>query len=194
MENKAKKAIVFIDGGNFYFKLKEMSQKLGKRYSLLDFRFKDFCKWLVGENKFVEIRYYLGAIRRENNNEKSEIMYANQQKLFRKLQSQNIVVVLGQLIKHPDKTYHEKGVDVRLAVEMIRFARENKYDTAYLISSDTDLVPAVEEVKTFGKEVLYVGFPSNQSFGLTKTSDSLLLLRKDDLMNFFPPTTQKLGI
>jgi len=184
MENKAKKAIVFIDGGNFYFKLKEMSQKLGKRYSLLDFRFKDFCKWLVGENKFVEIRYYLGAIRRENNNEKSEIMYANQQKLFRKLQSQNIVVVLGQLIKHPDKTYHEKGVDVRLAVEMIRFARENKYDTAYLISSDTDLVPAVEEVRAFGKEVCYVGISKGQSFGLSKSTNNVILLRTEEIEKF----------
>ena len=93
-----------------------MSQKLNKRYSLLSFRFRDFCQWLVGENELVEIRYYLGAINRERNNEKSEKMYANQQKLIGKLQQQKINITMGQLIKHPDKTYHEKGVDVRLAV------------------------------------------------------------------------------
>lgn len=176
--------MVFIDGGNFYFKLKEMSQKLNKRYSLLSFRFRDFCEWLVGENKLLEIKYYLGAITRELNNEKSEKMYTNQQRLFRKLQAQNITIVLGQLIRHPDKTYHEKGVDVRMAVEMIRFAREDKYDVAYLLSSDTDLVPAVEEVRAFGKKVTYVGFPKGQSFGLSKTANDVILLRTEEVEKF----------
>lgn len=176
--------MIFIDGGNFYFKLKDMSQNLSRRYSLLQFRFRDFSEWIVGDSKLVDIRYYVGAIKRENHNEKSEIMYANQQKLFRKLQSQNIAVVLGQLIKHPDRTYHEKGVDVRLAVEMIRFARENKYDIAYLISSDTDLVPAVEEVLAFGKKVNYVGIPKGQSFGLSKASNNVILLRIEEIERF----------
>lgn len=161
-----------------------MSQKLNKRYSLLSFRFRDFCQWLVGENELVEIRYYLGAINRERNNEKSEKMYANQQKLIGKLQQQKINITMGQLIKHPDKTYHEKGVDVRLAVEMIRFARENKYDTAYLISSDTDLVPAVEEVRALGKEVNYVGISKGQSFGLSKASNNVILLRTEEIEKF----------
>ncbi len=60
--------------------------------------------------------------------------------------------------------YHEKGVDVRLAVEMIRLAREDRYDQAYLISSDTDLVPAVEEVQRLGKAVQYVGTPKGPFF------------------------------
>ena len=161
-----------------------MSQKLNKRYSLLSFRFRDFCQWLVGENELVEIRYYLGAINRERNNEKSEKMYANQQKLIGKLQQQKINITMGQLIKHPDKTYHEKGVDVRLAVEMIRFARENKYDIAYLISSDTDLVPAVEEVRAFGKEVCYTGISKGQSFGLSKASNNVILLRTEEIEKF----------
>lgn len=179
-----KKAFIFIDGSNFYFKLKEMSQKTGRRYSLLNFRFRDFCEWLIGENELVEIRYYLGAVKRENNNEKSETMYANQQKLIGKLQQQKINITMGQLIRHPDKTYHEKGVDVRLAVEMIRFARENKYDMAYLISSDTDLVPAVEEVRAFGKEVCYVGIPKGQSFGLSKSANNVILLRTEEIERF----------
>lgn len=82
----------------------------------------------------MEIRYYFEAIKRERNNPKSEQLYADQQKLLGKLQQQNIAIILGQVIRHPDKTYHEKGVDVRLAVEMIRFAREDKYDIAYLVS------------------------------------------------------------
>ncbi len=189
-----KKSVVFIDGGNFYFKLKETYQKLGRRYSLLHFRYRDFSKWLVGSNELLDIRYYIGAVKRENHNEKSEQMYADQQRLFRKLQHQNIEVVLGDLIKHPDKTYHEKGVDVRLAVEMIRFARENKYDIAYLISSDTDLVPAVEEVRAFGKEVYYVGIPKGQSFGLSKVSNNVILLRIEEIELFLKIESPELPV
>jgi len=119
---------------------------------------------------------------------KSEKLYANQQKLLRKLQQQNIPVVLGNLIQHPDKSFHEKGVDVRIAVEMIRLARKNKYDIVYLLSSDTDLVPAVEEVRSFNKLVCYVGVSKGQSFGLTKVSNNTILLRDEDVMPYFPTT------
>lgn len=77
-------------------------------------------------------------------------------------------------------------MDVRLAVEMIRFAREGSYDIAYLVSSDTDLVAAVEEVRSFGKKSIYVGVAKGQSFGLTKVSDNTLLLRSEDIKPFLP--------
>jgi len=181
-----KRAFVFIDGNNFYFKLKELISKLNGRYSLLDFNFRKFAEWLIEPNKLKEIHYYLGVVSRRKDDNKSEELYANQQKLFRKLQKQNIIITLGQLIRHPDKTYHEKGVDVRLAVEMIRFAREDKYDIAYLVSSDTDLVAAVEEVKSIGKTVQYVGIPKGQSFGLSKVADDVRLLRPEEIKQFLP--------
>lgn len=183
-----KKAFVFIDGSNFYFRLKELTSRLNSKYSLLDFNFRKFAEWLAKPNQLVEIHYYLGTVSRRKNDSKSEELYADQQRLFRKLQKQNIIITLGQLIRHPDKTYHEKGVDVRLAVEMIRFARENKYDIAYLVSSDTDLVAAVEEVQSIGKAIQYVGISKGQSFGLSKTADDVRLLRAEEMERFFPKT------
>ena len=180
------RALVFIDGNNFYFRLKDLSAQLDGKFSLLQFGFRAFAEWLVKPNDLVEIRYYIGALRRQKN-EKSEQMYADQQKLIRKLQQQRIEVVLGQLIQHPDKSFHEKGVDVRLAVEMIRLAREDKYDVAYLLSSDTDLVAAVEEVQSVGKTVQYVGTARGQSFGLTKAvKNNVILLRPKDIQPFLP--------
>ncbi len=181
-----KKVFIFIDGSNFYFKLRDLTSKLDGKYNLIDFDFRKFAEWLIRPNELLEIRYYLGAIRRERNNSKSEQLYADQQKLIGKLQQQNIIITLGQLIKHPDKTYHEKGVDVRLAVEMIKFARENKYDIAYLVSSDTDLVAAVEEVRAFGKKVQYVGIPKGQSYGLSSVADDVRLLRSEEIEQFLP--------
>jgi hypothetical protein len=65
-----KRAFVFIDGNNLYFKLKKLIFKSNKRYSLLKFDFKQFCEWLSESNKLVEVHYYLGAIRRKVNDEK----------------------------------------------------------------------------------------------------------------------------
>jgi len=186
-----KRSIVFIDGSNFYFKLKELNIPFDSKYSLLDFNFRNFAKWLVAPNELTEIHYYIGKVKRQNKNEKSERMYANQQKLIGRLQQQNVFITLGWLIKYPDKTYHEKGVDVRLAVEMIKFARENKYDQAYLVSSDTDLVVAVEEVRSIGKTVQYVGIAKGQSFGLSKACNDVRLLRSEEIEKFFPAVNEK---
>ncbi|MFH0740076.1 MAG: NYN domain-containing protein [bacterium] len=180
-----KKAFIFIDGSNLYFKLKEFRKKLNKDLRLLNFNFRKFSEFLAGENEVVEIHYYIGAVKRQEGNQKSEKMYSDQQKLLGKLQQQKVITTMGVLIRHPDKTYHEKGVDVRLAVEMIRFARQNKYDIAYLLSSDTDLVPAIEEVQAFGKAVQYVGFTKAQSFGLTVIANDIKLLRPEDIEQFF---------
>ena len=178
------KAVIFIDGNNFYFKLKKLSLTVGEGFSLLDFDFYGFCKWLVEPNILSEARYYIGAVRRQDNSEKSEKLYANQQRLIGKLQQQKVGVILGNLIQHPDKSFHEKGVDVRIAVEMIRLARQDKFDIAYLLSSDTDLVSALEEVQSIGKKVVYAGTAQGQSFGLTKQANDAVLLRPDDIKSF----------
>lgn len=180
------RAIVFIDGSNFYHRLKTLIEPIRAEASLLRFNFRAFAEWLVQPNQLMGVRYYIAALRRYNNNEKSEQLYAAQQKLVGYLQQQNIPIIFGHIIRHPDKTFHEKGVDVRLAVEMIRLARENQYDIGYLVSSDTDLVAAVEEVQSFGKKVHYIGTAQGQSFGLTKVADDVRLLRLEDIKQFFP--------
>jgi uncharacterized LabA/DUF88 family protein len=184
--SKSNRAIIFIDGSNFYYKIKNIISTKSEVVKLLDFKYNDFAQNLIKGNTLVEIRYYIGAIKRQAgpDKDKSEKLYANQQKLIAKLQQQKITVILGNLIQHPDKTFHEKGVDVRIAVEMIRFAREDKYDVVYLLSSDTDLVPAIEEVHSFNKKVVYVGISRGQSFGLTKASDNTILLRSEDVFPY----------
>ena len=52
----------------------------------------------------------------------------------------------------------EKGVDTRLATDMIRLAWEDAYDVAVLISSDADFVPVVEFLDTKNKKVIHCGF------------------------------------
>lgn len=46
----------------------------------------------------------------------------------------------------------EKGVDVDLAIEALRFVLEERCDVAVLFSHDTDLIPAVEAIADLGGE------------------------------------------
>ena len=53
----------------------------------------------------------------------------------------------------------EKGVDVRLATDMISLAWVNNYDVAVLVSSDRDFVPVAELLETKGIKVIHGAFP-----------------------------------
>lgn len=197
-----KKTFVFIDGSNLYHRIKSITryfaQETGKEFSTSKFNFRGFCKEIVGDNNLLEIHYYIGQIKRPSpnskNNQKAQQLYDDQQRLTRYLQNESIMVRFGKLIKSAG-SYHEKGVDVQIAVEMIRFARQDKYDVAYLVSSDTDLVPAVEEVKDLGKEVIYVGIKRipdktdkkdafGLSFGLVKTASDIKIVEKEQIKPF----------
>ena len=184
------RSAIFVDGGNWYFKMKELLSP-AKKKPRVDFDLRSFCMHLVGDDEMVGVYYYIGKLKRKKGNEKSEQMYAKQQQLIRHLQKQHVKIGFGHLISYPDGIHHEKGVDVLLAVEMIRFALEGKYDTAYLISSDNDLVPAVQEVQRIGKKVVYVGssIRKGQSFGLTSICDKSILLQERDVEQFMPSST-----
>ena len=80
--------------------------------------------------------------------------------------------------------YHEKGVDVLMAVGMLVGAYEDTYDILILVSSDTDLIPALEKVRILGKRVEYVGFSHKPSYGLIAHSDIRRLLLKEDIEQF----------
>jgi len=84
-----------------------------------------------------------------------------------------------------DEIYHEKGVDVLMAVDLLTGAYENLYDTTILVSSDTDLIPAIEKVRVMKKKIEYIGFSHKPSYALIANSDIRRLLIKDELLKCF---------
>ena len=173
------KVILLLDGSNFYHRLKELEIE-----DLLSFNYQKFTEWLAEEQRIVEREYFIGAIREEIGNLKSKELMSAQTKLFTNLKKQNWKILLGYLLKIGDK-YHEKGVDVKIAVEMLIGAYENLYDRVILISSDTDLLPAIEKVKKLGKKIEYVGFSHKPSFAMIRHASLTKLLTKKDLTPFF---------
>ena len=47
----------------------------------------------------------------------------------------------------PTSKPQEKGIDVALAVDLVRLAAQGAYDVAVVFSRDTDLMPALEAVR-----------------------------------------------
>ena len=53
----------------------------------------------------------------------------------------------------------EKGVDASIATDLIRFAWDNAYDIAVLVTLDADLIPAVEFLAKRGRKIIHAGSP-----------------------------------
>lgn len=54
----------------------------------------------------------------------------------------------------------EKAVDVQIAIDMVIMAEHDDFETAYLLSADGDLTPAIEAVREEGKKV-FVASPTS---------------------------------
>lgn len=173
---------VYIDGSNFYHKMKSPELNIE---NLTNFNFRGLAEKLVSGRVIVSCRYYVGVVRAEENNEKGQKLRKEQQRLFAHLKSpgQNFVVKQGYIM-NTNGVYHEKGVDVKLAVDLLVGAYDDLYDVAILISSDTDLIPAIKKVHHLGKEVEYVGFSFKPSVALTAISARSRLLVKEDIESF----------
>ncbi|MCK9186018.1 NYN domain-containing protein [Candidatus Gracilibacteria bacterium] len=170
---------VYIDGGNFY---QRIVNDYGFHYQ--SFKLSKFCNDLIGAGRKKEgIRYYVGKVKQYPDNPKSIQLYNSQQKLLQKLKDEEIYSVLGHIQKIGD-TYREKGVDVRIGLDLLEGAYEDRYDTALVISSDSDLTPAFELVRRKGKKIESIMFDRRFSIALQKGASTFRILNKNDLIKF----------
>ncbi len=174
---KRDRAIILIDGSNFYFKLRDL-----KLHQLLTFNFSHFATSLIGKNRLVSATYYVGKVQTDGT-EKTQRKHANQQRLFAQLKKHHFTYSLGYLLKSDGKL-HEKGVDVQIAVDILVAAYENLCDRIYLVSSDTDLIPAIQKAQEKGKSVIYVGFSHQVSKALVSSCKETQTLTEDTLLPF----------
>jgi uncharacterized LabA/DUF88 family protein len=88
--------------------------------------------------------------------------HAEQNEYHARIKSHGIQVVLSRLKpsgNHGEGKLKQKGVDVRLAVDMITKAYQNHYDYAILLAEDDDFLDVVRAVKdNTGKRVLGIYF------------------------------------
>ena len=167
---------IFIDGSNFYHSLKNAFRKASVDFSKL-------VVFLVGGRSLVRTYYYT-APRRKQDDEKK---YRDQQLWFDRLRRLDYFEVKLGRLEPRGKTLVEKGVDVKLAVDMLHGAFRNTYDTAVLISGDADYVDAVEVVKQQGKHVELVSIVGQQCYHLRNACDVCRTLDAETLAPMWLP-------
>lgn len=162
---------IFIDGSNFYH---------GCRNALprgTNIDFEAFARKLVGQRQLVRIYFYTAVVRREDGEER----YIDQQRFLERLNHLDYFQVkLGRLMPRGN-TVVEKGVDINIAVDMLKYAYSNAYDTAILVSGDGDFATAVEAAKDLGKHVENAYFKMGRSQELQRVCDRFILLDNDYL-------------
>jgi len=78
--------------------------------------------------------------------------------------------------------FKEKGIDVKVAVDMVVAACDGKLKTAIIGSSDSDLQPAIAELRKRNVERIYLGFEMLPNKGLTFTTNRTILIRNSEVL------------
>lgn len=122
----------YTDGFNFYHRIRDFLYKTGVDYRWLDYR--ALCGSLLKPHETLGEVFFFTAIPHHLERAKIE----RHQTVLRALRSRGVQVVEG---KFQDKK--EKMTDVAIASQMLADAYEDRFDTCFLISNDSDFVPAV---------------------------------------------------
>lgn len=127
MDSKKKRAIIYIDGSNFYFSIKNTFN--------CKIDIEKFCKKLTENYELVRINYYIAPVGGANPK-----MYTEQQRFFEKLrQIHKLKSIFGRLEKYKQdgkSFYVEKATDVNIAQDLIFDAIGNLCDKLFLVSND----------------------------------------------------------
>lgn len=173
--------MVFIDGSNFYHIVKNLLPDKKPN----DLNFEKFIDNITNNRNLIRVYYYNCPL----DISKDFGAYAKQQRFFEKLKAiPNFEVILCRMqkVKIDGKTiYQAKEDDIQLAVDMVKLAYNDAYDTAILVSSDGDFVPAIKAVKERGKKVENVGFENKFSYHLKQKCDKFIKLYKEKIKRFF---------
>ena len=156
-EPPLKRAIVFIDGQNLHYAVKNTFGYVYPNYDvkLLAEKICSTRGW-----KLEQVRFYTGVP--DSNDDflwynfwTRKLAVMGQKGVFifsRKLRYRNQTVKLPNGQTHTFLVGQEKGVDVRIALDIIRFARENICDVCLALSQDQDLSEVADEVRIISQE------------------------------------------
>jgi len=151
-EPAVKRAIAFVDGQNLFYAARQAFGYTFPNYDppTLAAAVCTGKGWTVSQ-----VRFYTGVPRREDKpfwshfwRAKLAVMGNQRVHVFsRPLRYRNQTIVLPDGQPRTVLVGQEKGIDVRIALDIVRLARDDKYDVGLIFSQDQDLTEAAEEVR-----------------------------------------------
>lgn len=188
------KCTLLIDGENFLYKVEDVLREEGIDKTKVDLALidldnltRDALKGFSIQRKiFYASRLHLHPATKR----KSKELIKTQRKLRNNLLKLGYEFIIAGNVRAQKVNrkiiFREKGVDVKIAVDLVALACDNKLDTAIICSSDSDLQPAIKELRERGIEVVYLGFETNPNKGLTYTTNRTILLRNSEIVAALP--------
>jgi hypothetical protein len=169
--------IVYLDGENVVHQLMDVLRRTGHlhtRDDMLKVNLVKLIKQLVGPVDF-KVKYYTTTLKLVKTDEELEKrsgdMIAWTALWTNHLTAQGVEVMArdGIICKncgHQEAVFREKGVDVRLAVDLVVDSETDK--TLVIWSSDADLLPAIAVVKARGARVKNLTHKDSLNWGLAR--------------------------
>lgn len=187
--------LLLIDGENLKGKIKTVFKSASKDKPLWhEYDFKGLLDQVLAGTKIDRSVFYFAKLKEHpESREKSKELIEEQRLLKNHLEGQgfevmNVGRVRGQVEQNKKGrdvlVFREKGVDVKIEVDMVTLACDRKAEEIILASSDSDLQPAVAEVKGRGLKCAYLGFEAQPNKGLAYTTDRTILIRNTELFKF----------
>lgn len=192
------KSVLYIDGENLKFYIKDVLRNASVRhpYELEKIDYNNLFSSALAGISLDDKRFYSARLKVHNGSvAKSRELIEKQRALKSHLENQGFVFIKSGNVRKQTITvagnrrviFKEKGVDVKIAVDLVVDACDKNVSRSILCSSDSDLQPAVSELKSRGVEVIYLGFEILPNRGLTYTSDRTILLRNSEVLNAYAP-------
>lgn len=156
-EPRVKRAITFVDGQNLFHAAREAFGYTYPNYDVLALS-QAIC---TSEGWQLSLaRFYTGIPDPADNPFWSKFWAAKlavmgRQYVFlfsRPLRYRNRVVALPDGTTHTFLAGEEKGIDVRIALDIIALAHRREYDVAVVFSQDQDLSEVAEEIRLIAQE------------------------------------------
>ena len=144
------RTIVFIDGQNLYHLARiAWGSSSSPAYSWPSYDVLKLSRALVNKSEgriLSEVRFYTGVPTSKGGvrQEFWRVFWSNK---IRHLERQGIYVYRGRI----NSGGQEKGVDVSLAIDLIRATYESRYEAAIVVSQDSDFAPAVSLAKQISR-------------------------------------------
>lgn len=163
------RVIIFIDGSNIFHAIRALNIKID--YSRL-------VKFL-SKDKYLIRAYYYSSMPRVEDVERDTPEWESlmrQRKFISELKNMGIKPRIANLRKLATGEWLEKEVDIMLATDMLALAFRNAYDTAILVSGDSDFCYTVETIQDLGKRVVNATFKRNSSPLLRAVCDEVIIL------------------
>lgn len=186
--------ILIIDGENFKGKIKAVFYEAKKERPIWhQYDFKGLFDKVLKDISVTRKVFYFARVKEHPDSKEKSLELIEEQRLLKThLEKNGFEVMLsgrvrGQMERVGSKTalvFKEKGVDVKIAVDMVAAACDKIADEIILCSSDSDLQPAIKETIQRDVKCVYLGFESQPNKGIAYTTDRTILIRNSEVMEF----------